>query len=55
MELIEALDIPPLATYGVSREDFPLIVEKAANASSMRGNPIPLTNEELTEILERAL
>lgn len=54
-ELVKALKIPSLAAYGVEREHFTEIVEKAMNASSMRGNPIPLSNEELIEILERAL
>jgi len=30
-------------------------VEKAAQASSMKGNPIVLTEEELREIVSRAL
>ena len=48
-----AMKIPPLSSYGVTRADFPLLVEKAAVASSTRGNPIVLTPEELGEILER--
>jgi hypothetical protein len=31
------------------------VVERGAAASSMKGNPIPLTPEEMTEILTRAL
>ncbi|MEZ0396199.1 MAG: iron-containing alcohol dehydrogenase [Anaerolineales bacterium] len=53
--LIEKLDIPPLRHYGLSPADFPSIVAQAQKASSMKGNPIPLTDEELTEILQRAL
>ena len=48
-----ALKIPPLSKYGVTAADFPVLVEKAAAASSMRGNPIALTPDELREILER--
>jgi len=48
------LEIPPLRTYGVRPEDFGVLVEKAAKASSMKANPIVLTPEELTEILTRA-
>jgi len=33
----------------------PVLAEKAAQASSMKGNPIALTPEELHEILVRAL
>lgn len=54
-ELREALSIPRLSRYGIRAEDFPDIVEKSARASSMKGNPLVLTDKELTEILERAL
>ena len=53
--LCRELEIPPLATYGVRREDVAALVEKAAQASSMKGNPIALTREELAELLTRAL
>ena len=43
------------APMASNREDFPAIVEKAPHSSSMKGNPIVLTNDELTEILEKAL
>jgi hypothetical protein len=33
----------------------PIIVEHAAKASSMKANPITLTNDELTESLTRAI
>jgi len=54
-ELVRALKIPPLRQYGVKREDFASIIEKAKASSSMKGNPLPLRDEELREILERAL
>ncbi len=54
-ELIDDLEIPPLSRYGIAREGFPEIVEKSAKSSSMKGNPIALTGDELTEILEKAL
>ncbi len=53
--LTRALEVPPLSAYGLTREDFPAVVEKAARASSMKGNPIQLTTAELTAILEQAL
>jgi alcohol dehydrogenase class IV len=53
--LCRDLEIPPLAAYGVSREDVPALVENAARASSMKGNPIALTPEEMAEILTRAM
>jgi hypothetical protein len=43
--------VPGLAAYGITRGDFPALVEKAARASSMKANPIVLTGEELGEIL----
>jgi alcohol dehydrogenase class IV len=54
-ELVHELSIPGLAMYGMSRRDIPLLVEKAARASSMQGNPIKLTPEEMSSILEQAL
>ncbi|MCL4876491.1 MAG: iron-containing alcohol dehydrogenase [Anaerolineae bacterium] len=53
--LCDTMEIPSLSTYGITREDIPTIVGKSRSASSMKGNPIVLTDEELTEILERAL
>jgi len=52
--LVLDLKIPGLRNFGIQREHFPDLVTKAANASSMKANPIALTPEELTEILEQA-
>jgi alcohol dehydrogenase class IV len=54
-ELVSRLEIPPLRTYGVRNEDIPVLVEKAAHASSMKGNPIALTSEEMSEIIAAAI
>jgi alcohol dehydrogenase class IV len=54
-ELCDALHVPSLASYGVAPEDFPTLIEKASVASSMRGNPIELTPDEMEGILTRAL
>jgi alcohol dehydrogenase class IV len=54
-QLCETLHVPPLSTYGITKADFPALIEKAAAASSMKANPIKLTPEELGEILEQAL
>jgi alcohol dehydrogenase class IV len=51
----DRLEIPPLRTYGVTEADIPDLAEKAAQTSSMKGNPIQLTTEELREIALRAL
>lgn len=48
------LDIPALSAWGVTEADFPAIIAGARRAGSMKGNPIELTDEELTEILRRA-
>lgn len=52
--LVSELQIPSLRAYGIQQADFPAIVEKSAGSSSMKGNPIALTTDELTEILEKA-
>jgi alcohol dehydrogenase class IV len=54
-ELCQALQAAPLAAYGLTEEGFPTLIEKASVASSMQGNPIELTSEEMEEILRRAL
>jgi alcohol dehydrogenase class IV len=53
--LVADLKIPRLGSFGIQREHFAGLVAKAANASSMKANPIALTPEELTEILEQSL
>ena len=40
---------------GIKEADFPMIVAKSRNASSMKGNPITLTEEELFQILQKAI
>jgi alcohol dehydrogenase class IV len=47
--------VPGLEDYGVLKSDFPALVEKAKQASSMKGNPIRLTDAELMNILEESL
>ncbi len=51
----EALAVPPLGDYGLTETAIPAVVEAAARASSMQGNPIKLTPDELEGILHRAL
>ncbi len=48
------LKIPRLSEYGIQPADIPALCEKAARASSMKGNPISLTPSELAEILHAA-
>jgi alcohol dehydrogenase class IV len=54
-DLCRDTGIPPLHGYGMDQKDLPVLIEKAARASSMKGNPVLLTPIELTEILEKAL
>ncbi|HEY7391969.1 MAG TPA: iron-containing alcohol dehydrogenase [Bryobacteraceae bacterium] len=54
-ELCQRIEIQPLRQYGVQHQDIPTLVEKAARANSMKGNPIGLLPSELREVLERAL
>ena len=54
-ELCGKLEVPPLRTYGVAEGDVSALVEKASQASSMKGNPIQLSVADLNEILTRAL
>jgi alcohol dehydrogenase class IV len=50
-DLVRDLQIPKLREYGVSERHAGELVEKASKASSMKSNPIVLTQEELAEIL----
>ena len=54
-ELVSDLQIPALSAYGIGPKHVPDLVAKAANASSMKTNPIALTAEELAAALSRAL
>ena len=54
-QLCQELQIPPLSSYGIQERDVPTLVEKALRASSTKSNPIPLTSDELCEVLTRAL
>ena len=54
-EVCARLETPPLRNYGVTQADLPVLIEKAAKASSMKGNPISLTQDELREVITRAV
>lgn len=54
-ELVEEIAIPRLGAYGVAHADIPRIAEQARRASSMQGNAIALTDDELAEVLNRAI
>lgn len=54
-DLCKILNVSPLSDYGLTSKIFPDVVKKASKASSMQGNPIKLTSDEIKDILERAL
>jgi alcohol dehydrogenase class IV len=54
-ELLADLRVPGLATYGMNAEHAPQVAEKAAQASSMKANPLPLTPAELILAFQAAL
>ena len=53
--LVDELKIPSLRGWGIGEKDLPAVVEKAARASSMKANPIVLTQEELLAVVTAAL
>lgn len=53
--LCAELSIPPLAASGLRRSDFSDVIPAAERASSMQGNPVKLTRDELAAILDAAL
>jgi alcohol dehydrogenase class IV len=54
-QLVDDLKIPGLSKYGMNESKFTEAVEKTLKASSFKGNPIPLNEKELKEILVKAL
>jgi alcohol dehydrogenase class IV len=54
-QLCAELAVPGLSTIGLREQDLPDAVAKARRASSMKPNPVELTDDELTEILRQAL
>jgi alcohol dehydrogenase class IV len=54
-QLVSDFKIPRLGAHGIKPEQIGEIVKNAMNASSMKANPIALTEAELGEILRRAI
>ncbi len=54
-DLANRLGIPPLRAYGIALSDFESLAQKAAASSSMKGNPIALTPDDLAGILQASL
>jgi alcohol dehydrogenase class IV len=53
--LVHALGVPGLSRYGMTDADLSPLCAKAKVASSMKANPIELTEDELLEIARLAL
>lgn len=53
--LCDRLQIPPLAASGVDGSAIADIIQNAQKASSMRGNPIALTADELHTVIRQAV
>ena len=51
-ELYENIKLPKLSELGLKDEQINKLIEKAKKASSMKGNPIQLTDAELKEIIK---
>ena len=54
-QLCDKLKIPTLREAGLSASELDRLIPQARCASSMRGNPVELSDEELRGILEAAL
>lgn len=54
VDLVEALNVAKLSSFGITRHDFSEIVAKSQQASSMKANPIQLKEGELMDILHQA-
>jgi alcohol dehydrogenase class IV len=55
VSLVEELRVPKLSAYGIRDEDIAHVVAAARQASSMQGNPIVLTDDELVEALRMSI
>jgi alcohol dehydrogenase class IV len=53
--LCQTLQVESLAHLGLNKADLPAVAAKSQISSSMQGNPIRLTADELMEILQNAL
>jgi alcohol dehydrogenase class IV len=44
-----------LSNYGVRRDEFGTIINKAVNSSSMKSNPVVLSSDEMWNILNDSI
>lgn len=55
VDLVKHCSVPGLGTFGLKESDFPAVIEKSKQSSSMKGNPVALTDDELATMLKLAL
>lgn len=53
-DMVERLEVPSLSAFEMTREHIPVVVADSPG-SSMRTNPVALSDDELTAVLEAAL
>ena len=53
-ETVAAMNVPALDAVGLRPTGFAEVAAKAARSSSMQGNPVPLSEDELIAVLERS-
>jgi alcohol dehydrogenase class IV len=49
--LVSDLQVSKLASYGLAPSHIPDLVQNSQNASSMKANPIALTDQELSAVM----
>ena len=54
-DVCAAMAVSPLSRFSLTQADFPAVVAQAQQASSMKGNPVQLTDQEVTDVLEQAM
>ena len=54
-KLIQKLPIPSLTHWGFAEQDIAELVPKAQAASSMKGNPVPLSDTDVAAIIVKAM
>jgi alcohol dehydrogenase class IV len=54
-ETLELLQVPGLAAFGLGPQHAGEVAAKALTSSSMQGNPVPLTHDDLAAILLKAM
>jgi alcohol dehydrogenase class IV len=53
--LCTSFDMPKLSDFGITQGSFQEIVSRSKKASSMKGNPVPLNDNDITEVLQKAI